>query len=75
MSDTIVQEVVEHLNGLPPDLQEQVLALARSLDLSQRKGVPGSHLLPFAGAISQADLAAMREAIERGCEQVDLDEW
>jgi hypothetical protein len=72
MLDSIVQEVVEHLNALPSELQEQVLALARALDASQRQGVPGSSLVRFAGLIPPDDLEAMRDAIERGCEQVDL---
>jgi hypothetical protein len=38
-------------------------------------GVPGRHLLQFAGTIDSADLDLMSQAIEEGCEQIDLDEW
>jgi hypothetical protein len=75
MLNSLIQEVVDHLEALPPHLQEQVLSIVRSLDASQQRGVPGSKLLQFAGTISDSDLIAMNEAIERGCEQVDPNEW
>jgi hypothetical protein len=37
-------------------------------------GVPGHHLLQFTGTIDSADLDLMSQAIEEGCEQIDLDE-
>ena len=75
MPSALVQEVMEHLEAMPPHLQEQVLSIVRSLDPTMPRGVAGSQLLQFAGTISSADLEAMSDAIERGCEQVDLDEW
>ncbi|MCC6455564.1 MAG: hypothetical protein IT328_11510 [Caldilineaceae bacterium] len=75
MPSVLIQEVVKHLEALPPDLQQQVLSLVRSLDSTLEQGVPGSHLLQFAGTIPSSELDAMSKAIEQGCEQVDLDEW
>ena len=38
-------------------------------------GVKGKDLLRFAGLIEEDDLRLMKEAIERDCEKVTLDEW
>lgn len=38
-------------------------------------GVPGRQLLRFGGAIPQRETEVMRQAIEQGCEQVDVNEW
>jgi hypothetical protein len=75
MPNSRISEVVEHFEALPANLQEQILALLRVLDPLPRQGVAGKTLLAFAGTISTADLAAMSQAIEQGCEQVDLNEW
>jgi hypothetical protein len=37
-----------------------------------QRGVAGQQLLHFAGSISPEDAKLMREAIEQGCEQVDV---
>lgn len=39
-----------------------------------RQGVPGRNLISFVGAFNADDLAAMTQAIEETCEQVDADE-
>ena len=75
MPSALIQEVVEHLEALPQNLQEKVLQLVRELDSTTQYGTPGQDLLQFAGTISNSDLELMKEAIERGCEQVDLNEW
>lgn len=75
MPSALIQEVVEHLEALPKNLQEQVLQLVRELDSTTLRGTPGKDLLQFAGTIPTSDLELMKEAIERGCEQVDLNEW
>jgi hypothetical protein len=56
-------------------LQRQVLAFVEALQTVVRRGVPGRQLLEFAGVIALDDLELMRQAIEDGCEQVDLNEW
>ena len=75
MNTSIIDEVVEQLGTMPQHLQSQVLEFARKLVKTEVKGTPGSQLLRFAGSISADDLQLMREAIEQGCEQVDVDEW
>lgn len=44
-------------------------------DNSNIRGVPGQQLLQFAGTIHTEDLKLMKQIIEEGCEQIDLDEW
>ena len=75
MDTLIVEEVIEQLKGLPQELQRRVLEFARALAQSNPRGIPGKELVRFAGAIPLDDVSIMREAIERGCEQVDSDEW
>ncbi|MBM4028866.1 MAG: hypothetical protein FJ280_26245 [Planctomycetes bacterium] len=75
MDTPIVDKVVEQLKDLPQELQWRVLEFARALAQSTPRGVPGRQLRRFAGTISAEDAELMHEAIERGCEQVDTNEW
>lgn len=75
MSISVIDQVVEQLRAMPQPLQSQVLEFARTLTASKVQGVPGKELLRFAGAIPSDDLQLMQEAIEQGCEKVDLNEW
>lgn len=75
MDISILNRVIEQLKVMPQDLQWRVLEFARALAGSTIQGVPGRQLLRFAGAIPPDDIQLMREAIERDCEQVDIDEW
>jgi len=74
VSSTIAK-VVEQLETLPENLQQRVLAFVQTLRTVVRSGIPGKWLLRFAGAIPLDDLQLMQQAIETGCEQVDLNEW
>ncbi|MBW4675432.1 MAG: hypothetical protein KME52_15825 [Desmonostoc geniculatum HA4340-LM1] len=75
MDTPIFDRLIEELKVMPEDLQYRVLEFARTLVSSQIHGVPGKQLLNFAGTISPNDIQLIREAIEQGCEQVDIDEW
>jgi hypothetical protein len=75
VSTDIEQELHHHLEHLPAAQQRQVLDFARTLSLTQTKGVKGSDLLCFAETISKEDLAKMQAAIEADCEQVDANDW
>jgi len=72
---TITQELVTFLDRLPVDQQRRVLEFARSLAVPTPHSVRGESLLRFAGAIDAADLEAMTQAIEDGCERIDPTEW
>lgn len=75
MNTSIMDKVIEQLKTLPYGLQRRVLEFTRALALSAPRGVPGRQLLRFAGTIPPDDVQRMREAIEQGCEQVDVNEW
>ena len=68
-------ELHQHLEVLPVTQQRQVLDFARALSLAQPKGVPGSALLPFAGAIETDDLLVMSQAADEDCEQIAPQDW
>ena len=74
MNNSTTTQIVEKLTALPDDLQQKVLEYVQTL-ISFSHGVPGRQLLQFAGAIRLDDLQRMRDAIETGCEQVDVNEW
>ncbi|MEN6576523.1 MAG: hypothetical protein ABFD90_09285 [Phycisphaerales bacterium] len=75
MDRPIVDRVIEQLKDLPQELQWRVLEFAVALAQSTPRGVSGQNLLRFSGVISPDDAELMREAIDRGCEQVDANEW
>ena len=69
------KEILDQLEKLDVPQQQQVLRYARALAAVGSDGVPGKELLRFAGTIEQDDLQRIAQAIEEGCEQVNLDEW
>ncbi len=74
MNNSTTTQIVEKLTSLPDDLQQKVLEYVQTL-VSLSHGVPGRQLLRFAGIIPFDDLQRMRDAIETGCEPVDVNEW
>ncbi len=75
MDIPIVEKVIEQMKNLPKELQWRVLEFTRALVVFTPQGVTGVQLLRFAGTIPQADVKAIKESIEQGCEQVDDNEW
>ena len=73
--ENIVDEVIEHVQTMPINLQQEVLRFIKRLKMSSPVGTSGKELLKFSGAIPIDELETMRLAIESGCEQVDLNEW
>ena len=69
---SIKDNLIAQLDKLPYDLQLRVLDYAKSL---MPKGVEGKGLLRFEGAIPGDDLKRISDAIEEGCERVDISEW
>jgi hypothetical protein len=72
---TIDREITELLHRLPELQQQRVLEFARELAHAKPHGVPGADLIAFGGRIPPDDLRLMEEAIEEGCEAVNLGEW
>lgn len=71
---TLEQEILSYVHTLSLPQQREVLAFARGLAAAP-VGVPGSDLLAFAGTVDSHDLDALQQAIDEGCEQVNVDEW
>ena len=71
---TLEQEILSQLHTLALPQQHKVLAFVRTLAAAP-VGVPGNALLTFAGTVDGRDLAALKQAIDDDCEQVNLDEW
>ena len=71
---TIDQEIAKLLHRLPEAEQQRVLDFARELAEVKPKEIPGADLLGFAGRIPPDDLQRMSDAIEEGCEAVNLGE-
>jgi hypothetical protein len=72
---TIDKEIVKLLHRLPEAQRQRVLDFARELAEIKPSGIPGADLLCFAGSIPPDDLKQMNDAIEDGCETVNLGEW
>ena len=71
---TLEQEILARLHRLAPPQQREVLAFVRILE-NTPVGIPGRELLAFAGSIEPYNLLTLQQAIDEGCEQVNLDEW
>lgn len=68
-------EILNQLDKLDTEQQKKVLNLIRALVMTRLKGIQGGKLLSFAGTIDANDLQLMEQAIEEGCEKVNLNEW
>lgn len=75
VSATIESELHKHLERLPAGQQQRVLDYARQLAAVKVRGVAGTALLSLAGTVGSEDLALMTQAIEAGCETVDVNGW
>lgn len=75
MSTSIKMKVIDQLETLPENLQQQVLVFMQGLQSVVGRGVPGKQLMKFAGSIPVDDLKLMRQAIEDGCERMEVNEW
>lgn len=69
------REIIKRLDRLPFEIQIKILDLAEAAASSQQKGVSGKKLLRFAGILNAEDVTDMTQAIENGCEKVDINEW
>jgi hypothetical protein len=75
MSQTLQKEILDQLDKLPPEQQRKVLDFARSLSKAKLVGKSGKELLNSVGTIEIEDIKAISQAIEEGCEQVNINEW
>ena len=75
LDPSLEKEILNQLDKLALEQQQQVLHFARALATLKPLGVPGKELLRFAGMIELDDLHTIAQAIEEGCEKVNLNEW
>lgn len=73
MSKTVKDQIIEQVERLRDPQQRQLLDFARRLASSA--ATPGRDLFRFAGSIAPADLTAMSQAIQEGCEKVEPNAW
>ena len=69
------QQILDDLDQLSPELQKRAAEAVHRLASSLPPGASGRDLLRFAGTLDDESAREMREAIEQGCERVDLDAW
>lgn len=72
---SINRELQQTLGKLRTEDQRRVLDFARNLAEAAPRGTPGMHLLEHLGQLSAEEAERMSRAIEKGCEQVNLDAW
>jgi hypothetical protein len=69
------KQILEDLDQLSPEMQMRAAELVHGLVSPLPKGTSGRDLLRFFGTLDDESAREMREAIEEGCERVDLDGW
>jgi hypothetical protein len=75
VNPSIKAQILSDLERLSPDKQTRAAELVHGLISPTPKGIPGRDLMRFAGVLDADSGREMIEAIEEGCERVDLDEW
>jgi hypothetical protein len=71
----VKRQILSDLEQLSPEQQQRAADLVRGLVAKMPAGAPGRALLRFAGTLDSESARQMSEAIEEGCERVDLGEW
>ncbi len=71
----IKERILKDLDQLTPEQQERAADLVHGLVSPLPKGATVDDLLRVAGTLDRQSAQEMMEAIEEGCERVDLDEW
>ncbi len=74
MNTDIPSQINIEIGQLPPNAQQRVLDFVRSLT-QLGSGMSVETLQKHEGTIDPAEGQLMRDAIEAGCEQVNLDGW
>ena len=68
-------QILNDLNQLSPTQQRRAAELVRGLVSALPKGASVEDLLRVVGVLNDEAAHEMMEAIEEGCERVDLHEW
>jgi hypothetical protein len=75
VNPTIKEQILSDLDRLSPEEQTRAAEFVHGLASRTPRGIPGRDLRRFAGILDPESAREMIEAIEEGCERVDLDEW
>ena len=68
-------ELLNAVEDLSDEQRRLVVQFARSLSAARQVGAPGANLLRFAGTLPDDAAVEMIDAIETGCERIDVNEW
>lgn len=71
----IKEQILSDLDQLSPAQQKRAAKLIHELVSPLPRGASVEDLLKVAGTLDDEAAQEMTEAIEEGCERVDLDEW
>jgi hypothetical protein len=72
---TAKEQILSDLDRLSPEEQQRAAELVHRLVTPLPKGASAEDLLRVAGTLDDQAAREMMQAIEDGCERVDLDEW
>ena len=75
ISRPLDNEMLELWSHLNEEGRQAVFDFAKGVESRVTDEGATEELVRFAGSIDAGDLALMSEAIEEGCEKVNLDEW
>jgi hypothetical protein len=71
----VKDQILQDLDQLSAEQQKQAAELVHGLVSRLPKGASIEDLMQLAGSLDDQSAREMMEAIEEGCERVDLDEW
>lgn len=71
----VKDQILQDLDQLSPERQKQAAELVHGLVGRLPKGASIEDLMQLSGSLDDQSAREMMEAIEEGCERVDLDEW
>ena len=75
ISPEIKKKILDDLSKLPVEKQRRVQEFTHALLISQPKAKSGKDILKLKGTLENEDALEIKNIIEEGCEQVDLNEW
>ena len=71
----VKDQILQDLDQLSPEQQKQATELVHGLVSRLPKGASVEDLMQLAGSLDDQSAREMMEAIQEGCERVDLNEW
>ena len=71
----VKDQILQDLDRLSPELQKRAAALVHGLITPLPKGASVEDLIKLGGTLDNQSAREMIQAIEEGCERVDLNEW